>query len=185
MVEAMGASLPPGSLGFQLRDQERPWESLRGFALQLRDVTRRMGVFYILNGPPVWAWEVQADGVHLGRRVATVTEARRTMGPNGWVSVPAHADAEVTEARTEGASAVLVSPIFAVPGKGQPRGMGALEEAARRGRGALDVYALGGIHGQTAGECRRAGAYGVVVTRAVWDASDPVQACRGLLSFIE
>jgi thiamine-phosphate pyrophosphorylase len=87
------------------------------------------------------------------------------------VSVAAHEQGEVDRARARGASAVLVSPVFASPGKGEPRGTAFLSEARSRA-GTLRVYALGGVDESNAASCRRAGADGVAIVRAIWGAGD-------------
>ncbi|HEY8075187.1 MAG TPA: thiamine phosphate synthase, partial [Labilithrix sp.] len=79
---------------------------------------------------------------------------------------------DVIAAAREGASAVYVSPIFATPGKGAPRGLDAIRRA-RELAGDMLVYALGGVDASNAAACITAGADGVALIRAFFDADSP------------
>ena len=175
VVEACVAALPPGTFGVQLRDKQRGRASLAAFAARLRTATRPGGVSraqLVVNGDVEIARDVGADGVHLGTDAARVEAARRSLGPRAFVSLAAHDDAELRAALDAGASAALVSPIFATPGKGAPRGLDALRSArsivhGRRGGAAFAIYALGGVDEGNAAACIEAGADGVAIIRAL------------------
>jgi len=70
---------------------------------------------------------------------------------------------------------VLVSPIYLVPGKGAPRGVGAIAAARRTKK---RVYALGGITPYNVQMC--AAAHGVAVIRALLAADDPAKVALEL-----
>ena len=181
VVEACVAALPRGAFGVQLRDKERPRASLAAFGARLRTATRPGGearAQLFVNGDVEIARDVDADGVHLGTDVARVESARRILGPRALVSLAAHDDAELRAALDAGASAALVSPIFATPGKGAPRGLDALRSArailrvhdphhAREDGAGFAIYALGGVDEGNAAACIEAGADGVAVIRAL------------------
>jgi thiamine-phosphate pyrophosphorylase len=186
VVLAVGAGLPAGSFAVQLRDKARDRASVASLAARLRERTLALGVALIINGDAALAHEVGADGVHLGRDAGTVEAARRIAGEAAWISVAAHDDADVERARDALADAVLVSPIFATPGKGPPRGTAALGRAKAlaaggSGQARLGVYALGGVDGGRAELCRAAGADGVAVVRALLAAPDPLEVARALV----
>jgi thiamine-phosphate pyrophosphorylase len=97
-----------------------------------------------------------------------------------FVSVSAHDGDELRRALIEGANAVLVSPIYASPGKGKARGSRALREAKDIGKDRFLVYALGGVEADNVARCHAAGADGVAVIRALLGAKDPAAAARAL-----
>jgi thiamine-phosphate pyrophosphorylase len=182
-VRFAGAVLS-SALCVQLRDRVRSRTSLRLFAARLRMVTRSVGASFVLNGDPGVARDVGADGVHLGRDAPSVAEARAILGAAAWISVSAHTDADVARARSDGAAAVLVSPIFPTrppspyaPSK-SPRGLAALRSARVVAGPALAVYGLGGVTVANAGACARAGADGVAVLRELLASDDPRRAAR-------
>jgi thiamine-phosphate pyrophosphorylase len=168
-AEAVGSQ----GLVVQLRDKAADAASLVAAARALREVTRDVGALLVVNGPPSIAREVDADGVHVPS-VGGVTDARELLGDAAFVTTSAHHDDDVRAASAAGATGVLVSPIFATPGKGAPRGLPAITaaraivDAARRTPPML-VYALGGVTRANAALCRGAGADGVAAIRALYD----------------
>jgi thiamine-phosphate pyrophosphorylase len=213
-VSACVAEVEPGELVVQLRDKTRSELDLAPLARRLRQATLGRALF-VVNGSLALALRTGADGLHLPESSWTedplaIAHARRALGaphasgfPHSsgradtgtsepWVSVAAHDPAAAARAARAGASAVLVSPVFATPGKAPPCGLAGV----RRVRAALDVdrasdaasvslYALGGITRDAVADCLDAGADGVAVIRAVWGASRLVEgvatACGGLL----
>jgi thiamine-phosphate pyrophosphorylase len=176
-AEAMLSAVPSGSLAIQLRDKVRGGGAVLALAERLRVICSRYGAPLYLNDRLDLALAVGADGAHLGESSIDVGDARELLGPEPVITVATHRLDEVDRARVAGATAVLVSPIYATPGKGAPIGPGFLSEAKARA-GSLRVYALGGINLGNVAECRRAGADGVAVMRALWDSTEPALAAR-------
>jgi thiamine-phosphate pyrophosphorylase len=175
----------------QLRDKEADQASLLATARALRAATREVGAQLVINGPLAIARDVSADGIHLpGRRSAAETaaacaDAREVLGRAALVTVAAHDDDDVRHAMLAHASAVLVSPIFASPGKGPARGLDAVRRAraivdAARHDPPLQVYALGGIAAENASACIAAGADGLAAIRALYDAGERAELLRAL-----
>lgn len=180
VIREAAAALGGHRVLVQLRDKEASTESLLAQARALRLVTREVGARLVINGSLAIAQQSGADGVHLpgGRTASKITStcaaARELLGRHALVTVAAHDDDDVLDAALAGASAVLVSPICATPGKGTPRGIAALSAAratadAARHDPALAVYALGGVTGANAAECIEAGADGVAAIHALYE----------------
>lgn len=171
-IEKASAALGPGGLMVQLRDKTIPRMQFASLARQMRKHTTSCGALLSLNlvrGDDLLdvAKDVGADGVHVPCDRQRAGLARNAIK---WVSVPTHTDQEAWAADTSNADAMLVSPIFLVPGKGPARGMGAIAVARRYRK---RVYALGGITADRAQMCAAAGAHGVAVIRALLAAEDP------------
>jgi thiamine-phosphate pyrophosphorylase len=105
------------------------------------------------------------------------------LGAVPLVSVAAHDPEDAGEAASNGASLALVSPIFATPGKGPPRGVGFISEMRARAP-RLRLYALGGVDSENASSCIDAGADGVAVIGALWKARDPALAAQKLVGAV-
>jgi thiamine-phosphate pyrophosphorylase len=178
-VAERAAGAVPG-FAVQLRDRSaRSDAELVPFALRLREITFRHGALLVVNRRFGLARRVGADGVHAPvPQVATKT-ATETATETAWRSAPAHSDEDVQRARDAGLDAVLVSPIFDVPGKASARGLAALRSACVLAPG-LQIIALGGVDASNASACFGAGAAGVAVIRALLDADDPTEAARAL-----
>lgn len=181
-IARIATELPPGAFAVQLRMKSAKPGDVLARAREVRRITEGLGVPLVINGDPVIAAEVAAEGVHLGRGAPSIDEARRTCGPDVFVSVAAHDDEDVRRAVIEGATAVLVSPIYASPGKEKARGSKALRAAKEIGKERLLVYALGGIEAENVARCAAAGADGVAVIRALLGAKDAAEAARALFA---
>jgi thiamine-phosphate pyrophosphorylase len=181
VIRACGA-FGPGRLLVQLRDKHATEAALLASAHVLRAVTWEVGARLVINGPvsvsAAVAHAARACGVHLPNEgaatVARVAEARARLGAGALVTTTAHDDDDVRHASVARATAALVSPVFATPEKGAPRGVAALYsaraivDAARRDPPLL-VYALGGVTRDNVGACRAAGADGVAAIRALYE----------------
>src|SRR5262249_35870679 len=142
-AERMLKAAPVGAVGVQLRDNDRPSLALLRLAERLRGVCAARGAPFYVNDRVDVAIAVAADGVHLGGRSIGVKDARELLGQRAFVSVAAHGVGDVASGESSGATAVLVSPIFATPGKGPAAGVALLAEARAAAR-TVRVYALGG-----------------------------------------
>ncbi|MFO0679738.1 MAG: thiamine phosphate synthase [Polyangiaceae bacterium] len=168
--------LPPAKVAIQLRDKVRSLTDLAPLARTLRAVTSACGTSFVVGDHPDLARDVGADGVHVPGGVDAVAAARDTVGPDVLISAPCHADEDVLPLAGAGATSLLVSPIFATPGKGPARGLGAVTRA----RDALAsvvvpvrVTALGGVDESNAEAAFAAGAGAIAFVRP-WFAEDAV-----------
>lgn len=170
-LRAAGQHAPAAraNLSVQLRDPGLAVRELARLGAELRARTRDVGAALVVNDRVDLALLLEADGVHLGRRSVSVADARVLLGERAWLSTSAHSVDDVLAAARAGATATLLSPIFASPGKGAPLGVGALAEAraALAARGlTVQLFALGGVTLQNAAACLEAGADGVAAIRA-------------------
>lgn len=154
-------------LAVQLRDPGLSGRELWRWGERLRALTRGLGISFWVNDRLDLALILEADGLHLGRRSMGVRDARTWSDLR--ISVSAHSVDEVIRAAGQGVDMVLLSPIFASPGKGKPLGVEALREAKGE-LGAMGstaaLGALGGIDLGNARECFEAGADCVAAIRA-------------------
>jgi thiamine-phosphate pyrophosphorylase len=164
-ARAVGSALPADAFAIQLRDKARDPYAIAPLARRLRTITRDYGVRLFVNSYVGLAREIEADGVHLGSAEVGSIAGARALFP--FVSVAAHSDDDVLRARDAGATAALVSPIFATPGKGAPRGVAAVRSARSVAPRPFAIFALGGIDAANARACGDAGADGVAVIRAI------------------
>jgi thiamine-phosphate pyrophosphorylase len=123
-----------------------------------------------------------AEGVHLPSDSLPLSAVRARAGEAPVVGISCHGAEEVERAAADGATYVLLGPIFETPSKpgAKPLGLSVLQEVCRRFR--LPVFALGGVHLTNAEDCIRAGAAGVAAIRLFQDAADLDELCRRLRS---
>lgn len=169
VVTAVG----PSMLGVLARGRSK--EAIR----QVREITSSAGVWLIVHTDVELARSIGADGIHFPAS-KTDSMSVELAAWFRWRSIAAHSDSELTDGIRRGANAALISPIFATPGKGTPRGEDALGSAQRIAP-SVHRIALGGIDKSNVGRCIRAGATGVGVVRAWLESDHPEIATKLLL----
>lgn len=178
---AVAEAVAAEGVSVQLR-AAREVNDLEDLGKRLRAITRAAGVRFLVNRRVALARAMDADGLHID---ADRVQSARELWPEAWITAPCHDDDDVRIAARGGADELLVSPIFSTPGKGEPRGVAALESARalvsqlgmpKRTR----VVALGGITLANASSCLQNGADGIAAIRLFEDAADPAAVARAL-----
>ena len=100
----------------QLREKALSDPDYLALARDIRAITTAYGARLLINSRVQIAAEVHADGVHLPRS-ASISEARRVMGPRALIGVSAHSAEELHRAEAEGADFVTLSPVFPTASK--------------------------------------------------------------------
>ncbi len=170
---------PPGVVGAQLRAKQVPDRELVAWGHELRSVTRASGSLLTVNRRADVAQIVGADGVHLPELGLSPEELRTHWPQMRLIGVSRHDRDGLRRASADGATFAFLSPVFAVPHKGRPIGLEGFQAAiADVG---IPTYALGGVGADDVGSLIGAGAAGVAVRRAIYDARDPKAALQRLL----
>jgi thiazole tautomerase (transcriptional regulator TenI) len=101
------------------------------------------------------------------------------------IGYSAHTPEEAVQAQAEGANFVLVGTIYRSDSHPErtPAGLDLIQQAAQVCE--IPIVAIGGVTADRISELRAAGADGVAVISAVWDARDPVQAARELVRLLD
>jgi thiamine-phosphate pyrophosphorylase len=170
-----------GALALHLRAPRAGGRAMHDLAAALVPVAREAGALLIVNDRADVAASVDADGVQLPSRGIAAGDVRAIVGADRWIGSSV-ATGEQADAAVRGGADFLVAgsvfPTATHPG-GEPIGIARLAMIAR---GPSPVVAIGGITVDCVEDVRRAGAYGIAVIRAVWDADDPAVAVAGLLA---
>jgi thiamine-phosphate pyrophosphorylase len=162
----------------QMRDKERSRSRLRANALALGARCREAGALFIVNDDPLFASEVEADGVHLGQDDVSVATARAVIGQERLVGLSTHSEAQIGQAA--GVDYIGVGPVWATPTKPgyPPVGLDLVRYAAAHAR--VPFFAIGGINPANAASVFAAGARRIAVVRAIGEAAEPLAAASAL-----
>jgi thiamine-phosphate pyrophosphorylase len=180
LEEVVAEILSAGARWIWFRDRDLEIAERRRLALRLSKLVQGAGGCLSIGGDVELAAEIGANAVHV-RDIATVTQARRLLGPIALVGLSAHALADVEDAHAAGADYVTLSPIYqsaSKPGYGPPLGLGAIGRAAQTG---IPIVALGGITANTANTAMNAGAAGVAVMGSVMASDRPAAVVHEIL----
>jgi thiamine-phosphate pyrophosphorylase len=185
LLDAWGADL-----ALHLRLRQAAGARLFELASRFTAAAERTGGWCVVNDRLDVALGAGAQAVQLGRTALPVAAAREVIetcagkggplptGPALGASV--HGEEEARSAAADGANYLVLGTIFASrthPGV-TPHGIAIVERCCAVG---LPVIAIGGMNAARAPEVRRAGAAGLAVVRAVWDAGEPREAAGRLI----
>jgi len=126
-----------------------------------------------------------AAGAHLGHEDPPLDTLRPHVPPGFLLGLSVGSGVEVAQAGRWPTDYWSVGPCFGTAHKadaGSPLGIEGFRALARRAPRGIPVIAIGGITPANAASIIQAGAVGVAVIGAVWDASDPESAARALRS---
>jgi len=172
-----------GARIFQYRNKTASMLEAYREALLLRQAATDAGARFLVNDRCDLALAVEADGVHLGQQDLPIRMARAILGPDKWIGLSTHTDAQVTAATASGADYLGFGPIFA-PGSKRDHDPVVGIEGLRRIRRltSLPVFAIGGIAHGHLHAIIEAGADGVAVISAIAQAPDVTAATRAFVS---
>jgi len=161
-----------GAQMIQLREKGLDDRTLLQRARDVRTVTRKAGVLFIMNDRPDIARLADADGVHLGQEDLPVHEARRILGPHGLIGVSTHNIEQVRRAVLDGASYIGIGPTFTSATKSFASfpGIEFLRQASTET--SLPAFAIGGITLENLPEALAAGARRIAVSDAICRSDD-------------
>ena len=183
VLEAGGARI-----ALHVRGPRTSGRAVHRAAAALVGPARRAGAWLVVNDRVDVALVLGVRRVHLGGRSMPAAVARRLLGPGTRVGRSVHSAAEAggIEGRIHGGNEGRIDYLFAGTVFATPSHAGTAAgglEVVRAVAAACSVPVVG-IGGVTMGRARRvlaAGAHGVAVIRAVWDAPSPGDAARRLL----
>lgn len=181
LLAAVEAALIGGATAVQYRDKSTDVARRHEQASELAALCRARGVPLIVNDDVRLADLAGADGVHLGRDDARITEARIVLGSKKIIGASCYQSFERAEAaEAAGADYVAFGSVF--PSSTKPDANRAPLElfAAAREHLRVPAVAIGGIHAGNAGQLAQAGAHAIAVLSAVFDAADPAAAAHAL-----
>jgi len=178
VLEKIRAGVQAGVDLIQIREKDLPAGELLALARQAVSIVRSSAgkALVIVNDRLDVALAAGAAGVHLGGESAPAREVvrwcRAGNAPASFrIGVSCHNVQETHEAESAGADYVLFGPIYDTPSKrsyGAPQGVAGLKEVCGAVR--IPVIAIGGVNGENAPECIRAGAAGIAAIRMFQEA---------------
>lgn len=184
LIRKVRAAFSAGVDYVQVREKDLPAGRVADLVETLAGLPEKRNCRLLVNERWDIAGSCGADGVHLPSDSSLLPLIRARAGESIILGVSCHGKEDVARAAGEGASYVLLGPIFETPSKPgvKPLGLATLSEICRSFR--VHIYALGGINARNAEDCIGAGAAGVAGIRLFQQEQDIEALCRRL-SFLE
>jgi thiamine-phosphate pyrophosphorylase len=186
MTACVDAVLDGGAAAIQYRNKTAAANLRLQQGRALKALCAARGAALIINDDIDLARAVGADGVHLGRGDATISEARARLHPAALVGASCYDSLERAEAAV-GAGADYIAFGSFYPSNIKPdavrAGLSLLSTA--KARWTVPVVAIGGITPANAGALVEAGADAVAVISALFDAADVAAVARSFVALFE
>ena len=192
LLAAIGQAHAGGMTVLQWRRKQGAPAGLRAQALAVRDLCLRLGLPLIVNDDWRLAADLDADGVHLGRDDGGVAQARLALGPHKLIGCSCYDQTALAARRLrDGADYIAFGALY--PSGVKPDAVRATLDHVRAGRRLAEthihgapaggmrraaVVAIGGITPDNAAPVIQAGADGVAIISALFDAPDIRAAAR-------
>ena len=170
----------------QLRDKTADDFSFLKTAREIRRITEKYGVTFIVNDRVDIAIKSNADGVHVGQSDMKVSEIRKMVSDDFIIGCSVGSVEEAKKAEKDGASHIVLSPVFNTSSKsdaGLGHGLKMLSEIKKNVN--VPVYAIGGINKGNAKDVIQAGAEAIAVISAIVSQKDIIEATIELKNTIK
>lgn len=156
-----------------------------GECQQIRDLTRKYGVTFIINDHVDLALLVDADGVHVGQEDLPVEAVRRLLGDDKIIGLSTHSPAQMEKAVDIGADYIGVGPIYATQTKENvcdAVGLQYLDYVTQHCP--IPFVAIGGIKEHNIGEILSRGAKTICLVTEIVGSEDITSTVVRLRSFL-
>lgn len=186
-LAACEAAMKGGIRLLQYRHKGASFAHKRHLALALQQLSQTYQVPLIINDDMQLAYEVGAQGVHLGQGDGDPQQARTLLGPDAIIGVTCHHDLSLADkAIQQTASYVAFGRFFASSTKPQaPAAPLAILSQARQRFPHTTLVAIGGITTENATQVLDAGAHTLAVAHGLFSAHDIEQQAQTFVALTQ
>ncbi|MFZ5572280.1 MAG: thiamine phosphate synthase [Thermodesulfobacteriota bacterium] len=172
-IQVTESLLSAGIRLIQYREKEKTMGEKYRQCQRIRELTRRVGAFLIVNDHADLALAVAADGVHIGQEDLPIEAVRQVVGDRMIIGVSTHSPDQARDAVERGADYIGVGPIYRTFTKKdvcEPVGLGYLDHVVS----GFDIpfVAIGGIKTHNLAEVVRHGAGCISLVTEIVSAGD-------------
>lgn len=180
LIEQVEQILKSGATFLQLREKSMPYDEFVREALQIKKLTDRYGIPFVINDNVEVALAVNADGVHVGQGDRSAKEARKLLGNDKILGVSVVSKEQALLAEQDGADYLGVGAVFATSTKldADTVSYDMLKQICSAV--SLPVVAIGGIGETNILQLKGSGIHGVAVISAIFAQPDLAQSTNKL-----
>ena len=184
------AALEGGCRWIQLRMKTASRDQLIETGKALRLLCNRYDATFIIDDHADLVHELQADGVHLGKKDMPPTEARRLLGETAIIGGTANTFEDICRLAEAGVNYIGLGPFRFTTTKSNLSpvlglsGYQRIIEQCRQHDIHLPIVAIGGIVHEDVSALMQTGITGIALSGAILNAADPVQEMRTLIEKI-
>lgn len=178
-------ALQGGASIIQYRDKSDNLEKCKKQATALRMLCDQYDALLIINDDLELAQLVNADGIHLGKDDASISEARKLLGEDATIGVSCYNQLELAiKAENEGANYVAFGSFFNSPTKPQARAAELDLIVEAKSKLTIPICAIGGINLNNAKKVFDAGADMVAIISGLFAQPQVKAASRQITDLV-
>ena len=171
-----------GATFIQLREKDIPFDDFVALAKEVKEVTHKYHVPFVINDDVEVALACHADGVHVGQSDMGVCEARKRIGEDKILGVSVQTVEQALLAQKNGADYLGVGAVFTTTTKSDADTVSLETLRAICQAVSIPVVAIGGIHKDNILKLKDSGVAGIAVISALFAQLDIFAAADELLN---
>ena len=185
LYQQVEKALKGGATFIQLREKNMDNEEFLATAMEIKELTDRYNVPFVINDNVDVAIRCGADGVHVGQHDMEAGNVRKLLGNDKIIGVSAHNVEEALAAERCGADYLGVGAVFSTTTKEDAENVSyeTLSEICEAVH--IPVVAIGGITAENIISLKGSGISGVAVVSAIFGAEDITMAAKKIESAVE
>lgn len=186
-LDGIRLALDGGCKWVQLRQKEGVDKAV---ALEAQRMCKDAGATFIIDDNVELVKEINADGVHLGKKDMPIAEARRILGPDFIIGGTANTFEDVKSHYESGADYIGCGPFrFTTTKQGLSPILGldgyrSIVSKMKTEGIDLPIVAIGGITKEDIPDIMQTGVTGIALSGTVLNAEDPVKEMKKLINII-
>lgn len=186
LLEKIERALAAGVTMLHLRGHMLPAADLYALAQVCANLCKQYGALFMVNDRIDVGLAVGADGFQLGARSLPLAIVRQLIGKDALLGASVHSLDEASKACADGADFLLAGTIFVSPSHpgGSINGPRLLRQI-KKAYPSVPLLAIGGITSANASQAVEAGADGLAVISAIFEAPNIEHEVRQLCSALE
>ena len=164
----------------QLREKNLDYESFKKLAIELKNITDKYQIPFVINDNIEIAMKIDADGVHVGQEDLIASKARKILGKDKILGVSVSNVEEAIEAEKAGADYLGAGSIFSTNTKLDAINVEREEIKKITKAVNIPVVGIGGINEGNIHLLKNTGLDGIAVISAILAQKDIEKATRNL-----
>lgn len=180
LADVVEETIKAGITFLQLREKDLDYASFLQLAKEIRNITDKYKIPYVINDNIEVAMACGADGVHVGQSDMDAKDVRRIIGQDKILGVSAQTVEQAVLAEKNGADYIGVGTVFPTSTKLDAEGVSfeTLKEICKAV--SIPVVAIGGINKDNAMKLAGSSIDGIAVVSAIFAQEDITAAVKEL-----
>jgi len=180
LADVVEEAIKAGVTFLQLREKNLEYDAFLQLAREIKCVTDKYKIPYVINDNVQVAMAAGADGVHVGQGDMSPKDVRKIIGPDKILGVSAQTVEQAVLAEESGADYIGVGSVFPTSTKldAEAVSLETLKEICKAV--SIPVVAIGGINKDNAIKLAGSGIDGIAVVSAIFAREDIASAAREL-----